>query len=115
MFAIRENWLSKTISVLKDEELHNLFAEIYSYRETGVLKGKYLRAMEHSVSEHVTHTPAGEMIRTIENAVLFEMARRYANITEPTKNVTGDNLPDDLDALVLNGTKYIKLSREDEG
>lgn len=114
MFLIRENWLSKTISALQDEELHNLFTEIYAYRETGVLKGKYLRAMDRSVSEHVTHTPAGEMIRTIEDAVLFEMARRYANITEPPKNVTGDRLPDDLDALVLNGTKYIKLGRDGE-
>lgn len=109
MLPIRENWLSKEISKLSDEELGDLFGEIYDFRESGVLRGEKLRAFEEHVSRDITHTPVGEMMRTVEDAILFEMARRYHNITERPANVTGGNLPDDLDALVLDGTKYIML------
>lgn len=82
MIAVRKNWLCQMISEKTDAELIDLLKEINSYRDTGILEGELLRGLEKSVSETVTHTRGGEMFRTVEDAVLFEMSRRYANLIE---------------------------------
>ena len=79
MFEVRNNWMSKCIAKKTDQELYSLFAEINTYRESGVLVGNLLRTLDEEISRNVTHTRIGEMLRQAEDAVIFEMARRYAN------------------------------------
>ena len=59
---------------MDDRELLDLFAEIYSYNETGVLHGDKLRNLS------MQRFKAYDMVRVYEDKILFEMARRYANM-----------------------------------
>lgn len=79
MIDARNNWLARLLSEKSDQDLRVLFAEINEYRETGLLKGTALRELEEYISKEYTKTRGGEMLRTVEDAVLFEMARRYYN------------------------------------
>ena len=81
MFNVRSSWISNKISELSDHELLDLFREIYDFRENGILKGELLRNLEAQVAQ-VTLTRGGEMMRMVEDAVLFEMSRRFANQIE---------------------------------
>lgn len=66
------------ISEKDDSLLLKVFEEITDFRNTGLLKGNYLRQIEAEVSE-TTHTRGGEMMRYVEDAVLYEISRRYYN------------------------------------
>lgn len=83
MFEVRNNWMSELIAKKTDQELYSLFTEINAYRESGrILVGNLLRALDEVISRNITHTGIGEMLRQAEDAVIFEMARRYANNIE---------------------------------
>ena len=69
---------TKGMCYYSNDELLSYFKEIYEYRETGVLSGDKLRALSH----FVYGDDYGEMLRKIEDYVLFEMACRFANIIE---------------------------------
>lgn len=74
-----KNWLGQRLNDMKDIELLDLFEEIYGFRNEGVLKGEKLRSLEVEFSENVSHARKGEGIRIVEDAVLFEMGRRFYN------------------------------------
>jgi len=82
MFEVRNNWMSELIAKKTDQELYSLFTEINAYRESGILVGNLLRALDEEITRNITHTRIGEMLRQVEDAVIFEMARRYANNIE---------------------------------
>ncbi len=78
MLDVRSNWISQKIGNLSDKDLSDAFEEIYHFRDTGILEGHCLRRLEEEVAQ-VTKTRGGDMLRHVENDVLFEMARRYYN------------------------------------
>ena len=73
MFNTTGNKTAKFIAEKTDSDLTDLFAEIHQYKATGTLHGDLLLACS---AECFGTTDA---IRSVEDAVLFEMARRYAN------------------------------------
>lgn len=75
----RENWLGNRLKALTQSELLELIEEIASFRRTGLLKEKKMRALEKQFSENVSHTPIGDCMRLIEDEILFEAARRFHN------------------------------------
>ncbi len=81
-----DNWLGKKMESMEDIELCRLFEEIDSFRRTGLLQEKGLRALEKEFSENVSHTSYGECMRLVEDEVLFEMSRRFFNQKEKDKD-----------------------------
>lgn len=75
----KENWIGKTIESLPNEELASIIKEIADCRGTGCLKTERLADIEKKFSKEVAHTRPGENMRLIEDAVLFEAARRFYN------------------------------------
>lgn len=100
MFEVHSNWLSKLIAEKSNQELCELFEEIYRFRAVGVLEGGGLRALEEDISRNITHTPTGEMMRTVENKILFEMARRFANALEAATNEVVVKASEHLDVFL---------------
>ena len=88
MFEVRNNWMSELIAKKTDQELYSLFTEINAYRESGILVGNLLRALDEEITRSITHTRIGEMLRKVEDAVIFEMARRYANNIKSNKELS---------------------------
>ena len=78
MLDVRNNWISQKIGGLSDKDLSDVFEEIYYFRDTGILEGHCLRGLEEEIAK-VTKTRGGDMLRHVEDDVLFEMARRYYN------------------------------------
>ena len=69
-----------TMADMLTGDLCDLLEEITEVADTGLLPSDaMLRDIERKYSEQVTHTRNGEMLRTVENAALYEMARRYNN------------------------------------
>jgi len=79
MIQQKDNWLSDRVAALEPAALKELFEEIHDFRETGILEKGKLRALEREFSENVSHTRSGECIHLVEDAVLYEMSRRYYN------------------------------------
>lgn len=73
------NWLGYRMASLKESEIDNLFREITDFRRTGILVGGFLRQLDKEFSDNVSHTSYGDCMRLVEDAVLYEMARRYYN------------------------------------
>ena len=73
------NWLGYRMASLKESEIDNLFREITDFRRTGILVGGCLRQLDKEFSDNVSHTSYGDCMRLVEDAVLYEMARRYYN------------------------------------
>ena len=68
------NWLGNRVEAFSDEDL----LEISDFRRTGLLTGpSKLRKFEREFSDHVQNHDG--YLRTVEDAVLFEMARRFYN------------------------------------
>lgn len=78
MIEVRNNWISKIIAAKDDTVLLSVFEEITDFRNTGLLNGNLLREIESEIAE-TTHTNGGEMMRYVEDAVLYEISRRYYN------------------------------------
>lgn len=78
----KKDWLAMTMADMLTGDLCNLLEEITDFADTGLLAPHAkLREIERKYSEQVTHTRSGEMMRTVEYAALYEMARRYSNST----------------------------------
>ena len=72
------NWLGNRVEAFSDEDLREMFLEISDFRRTGLLTGpSKLRKFEREFSDHVQNHNG--YLRTVEDAVLFEMARRFYN------------------------------------
>ncbi len=80
--AQKNNWLGRKMESLNTSELSAIFEEVAKYRKTGILKSGKLRKLEADFSDNVSHTPYGECMRLVEDAVLFEMSRRFYNENE---------------------------------
>jgi len=90
----KDGWLGRKMDSLKNEDLLHLFEEISSFRASGVLQGENLIALEKEFSDNVSHTAYGECMRLVEDAVLYEMARRHHNantITGEWAEYTGED------------------------
>lgn len=72
-------WLGQHMQDMGDATLATLFKEIAEFRKSGILNGDQLRNLAKEFSDNVAHTAYGENMRLIEDAVLFEMSRRYYN------------------------------------
>lgn len=68
------NIYSQIIAPLSRTELVEIFSEIKEYRRTGILKGDKFRALGRRFPFEIE-------IRSLEDAVLFEIAQRYAGET----------------------------------
>lgn len=75
----KEHWFGCRLGTMSQDELLKLFEEIAEYRRTGILDGQRLRTLERDFSKNVSHTPGAECMRLMEDAVLFEAARRFYN------------------------------------
>lgn len=75
----KDNWLGHKMDSMPKDDIIALFEEITEFRKTGVLVGGKLRALEKDFSDHVSKTPYGECMRLVEEAVLYEMSRRFYN------------------------------------
>lgn len=72
------NWLGNRVEAFSDEDLREMFLEISDFRRTGLLTGpSKLRKFEREFSDHVQNHDG--YLCTVEDAVLFEMARRFYN------------------------------------
>ncbi|MGN1155662.1 MAG: hypothetical protein ACI4TK_05760 [Agathobacter sp.] len=76
----RKHWLSDIVGAIPDNELCTVIEEINAFRMTGVLpKGAVkLRDLSRQAAD-ICKVDYGEMMRTVEDAILFEAARRYHN------------------------------------
>lgn len=78
----KDNWLGHKMENISDPDLFALFEEITEFRRIGILVGGTLRALEREFSDNVSKTSYGECMRLVEDAVLYEMARRFHNALE---------------------------------
>ena len=78
----KDNWLGHKMENASDADLIVLFEEITKFRGTGILVGGALRALEREFSDNVSKTSYGGCMRLVEDAVLYEMARRFHNASQ---------------------------------
>ena len=72
------DWLAKAIGEKDDEYLFQMYREIAEFHESGVLcKGSELRKLSDDLRRQ-KEIPEN-FLRMTEDAVLYEMARRYYN------------------------------------
>lgn len=102
MFDVRRNRACEKAGDLKTKQLTDIFAEIYQYRETGVLTNE---SKLEALSSELFGADSRSMLRTAEDAVIFEMARRYANISGTT-NDDGDDMVEDYSNLKKGDVLY---------
>ena len=77
----RDHWIEDITSALDDHTLCEMFEEVVEFRKSGVLKKESkLRGLSRQFEEH-THVDNG-WLRQAEDAVLYEMSRRYHNSLE---------------------------------
>ena len=74
----RHNWLGEYTSNMSNKHLCAVFKEIVEYRQEGVLSGSLLRDFAKTYAENSLNS-VSECIRLTEDAVLFEMSRRFHN------------------------------------
>ena len=74
----RHNWLGEYTSNMSNKHLCAVFKEIVEYRQEGVLGGSLLRDFAKTYAENSLNS-VSECIRLTEDAVLFEMSRRFHN------------------------------------
>lgn len=79
LIPYKHNYIGEHLSNISDEELCVIFKEIAEYRQEGILNGNSLRDLA-KVYADVLQTSVSECIRLTEDAVLFEMSRRFHNI-----------------------------------
>lgn len=79
LISQEDNWLGRKMDASSINDLSVIFEEVEEYRRTGFLRSGKLRKLEKELSDNVSHTPYGECMRLVEDAVLFEMARRLYN------------------------------------
>ena len=78
---ISNNLLEQSIGQKSDKALSMLYSEIVEFRRVGVLPGNSLLCNLSDELEKENNIPASILRRT-EDAVLYEMARRYYNLVQ---------------------------------
>ncbi len=78
LIASRHNWLGEYTSNMSNKHLCAVFKEIVEYRQEGVLGGSLLRDFARIYAKNSLNS-VSECIRLTEDAVLFEMSRRFHN------------------------------------
>lgn len=74
----RTHWIDDIMTQITNTELLRLFPDIAEFRRTGLLRpDSPVRALD-SIFKAACHTK-DSMLRQVEDAVLYEMARRYNN------------------------------------
>lgn len=82
MIDIENNWLAQTIGQKNDNNLANLYTDIVEFRKTGLLSAhSTLRELSNELEKEMAR-PTTTFIRQLEDAVLYEMARRYYNLLQ---------------------------------
>lgn len=78
---ISNNRVDQSIGQKSDKELSMLYSEIVEFRRVGVLPGNSLLCNLSDELEKENNIPAS-LLRRTEDAVLYEMARRYYNLVQ---------------------------------
>lgn len=78
---ISNNLLEQSIGQKSDKALSMLYSEIVEFRRVGVLPGNSLLCNLSDELEKENNIPAS-LLRRTEDAVLYEMARRYYNLVQ---------------------------------
>lgn len=76
----RDHWLSKLTNEISDDELCLAIEEISEFRRTGVIPqdADKLKGLARKAAD-ICKVSYSDMMRTVEDAILFEAARRYHN------------------------------------
>ena len=91
IIEIDNNWLSQAVSKKNDDELAILFSEIAEFHKVGVLPAhSALRTLSGEL-EREKSIPSATFLRQTEDAVLYEMARRYYNSLVVGLIIKGDD------------------------
>lgn len=77
----RNHWIDRIMDQVSDYELTAMFADLTEFRRTALLKPESpVRALDRIFRKQCGQSDT--MLRVVEDAVLYEMARRYNNMTE---------------------------------
>lgn len=77
----RNHWIDQIMEKVLDYELVAIFTDITEFRRTGLLKPESpLRVLDGIFRRQCGQSDT--MLREVEDAVLYEMARRYNNVAE---------------------------------
>lgn len=76
----RDYWLAKITHDIPENELCYLIKEIADFRRIGILSDNTSKFKEFCrKASEICNTSYGEMMRTTEDIIIFEAARRYYN------------------------------------
>lgn len=74
-------WLKDKMKSMTENELCDLYSEIADYRKKGYLvEGTKLKLLENEFANNYGAVD-GDNMRLVEDAILFEIGRRYSSIT----------------------------------
>ena len=76
-----DTWLGNRVGELTQNELKQLFWEITTLHKTGLLVTDGLRDLVKEFAEYYGTDDTTGFMRMMEDAVLYEMGRRYYNST----------------------------------
>lgn len=81
----RCHWIDQIMDKVSDYELTAIFADLTKFRRTALLKPESpVRALDRIFRKQCGQSDT--MLRVVEDAVLYEMARRYNNTVEDNRN-----------------------------
>ena len=78
---IDNHWLAQSIGQKSDKALSELYREIVEFRRVGVLPSSSVLRNLSDELEKEKNIP-DSFLRSTEDAVLYEMARRYYNLVQ---------------------------------
>lgn len=74
------SWLSLTVEGLTETELYELFDEIAEHRDACAFRnGGQLLELSKAFADQSSETSADEALQKVEDAVIYEIARRANN------------------------------------
>ena len=79
--GIDNHWLAQSIGQKSDKDLSELYREIVEFRRIGVLPSSSVLRNLSKELEKEENIP-DSFLRSTEDAVLYEMARRYHNLIQ---------------------------------
>ena len=80
MIDFKRNWLGTKMAEMSDDELCSIYEEIHDFRNTGVLSGEAtMRELDRAFRRQ---NNCDSNLRLIEDAVLYEIGRRFYNLHE---------------------------------
>jgi len=83
----RNDWISQYMDNVQDADLQRMLMEINKFWDNGILNDRaMLRTVDKEFRAHFGTQDS--MLKTAEDAVLFEMARRYNNYLASDKDAT---------------------------